>query len=56
MRLDWLEYAWDQIGTVRDTFDVMPEINDEGQIECAEDIVKILRELADVIDRDARQV
>lgn len=52
MKLDWLEYAWAQIETVKDTFDVMPEIGDAEQIECAQDVVKMLRELADVIERD----
>ena len=50
MNIDWLDYAWDQLGTVKDTFDVLPDINDEAQIECAADMVKTLRELADVIE------
>ena len=55
MNIDWLDYAWDQLGTVKDTFDVLPDINDEAQVECATDTVKMLRELADVIERAARQ-
>lgn len=50
MKLDWLDFAWDRVETLKNTFDVLPDINDEAQVECAEDMVKLLRELADVIE------
>lgn len=50
MKLDWLDFAWDRVETLKNTFDVLPDINDEAQVECAEDTVKLLRELADVIE------
>ena len=50
MNLCWLDFACRQIELLKDTLDNLPEVNDEAQIECAADMVKTLRELADVIE------
>lgn len=49
--LDWLDFAWAQMELLKDTFEVLPDIDDESQRECMIDAVKTLRELADVIER-----
>lgn len=49
--LDWLDYAWAKLELLKDTFEVLPDIDDESQRECMIDAVKTLRELADVIER-----
>ena len=51
MKLDWLDFAWSQMELLKDTFEVLPDIDDESQRECMIDAVKTLRELADVIER-----
>ena len=51
MNLDWMEFAWAKLGLLKDTFEVLPDIDDESQRECMIDSVKTLRELADVIER-----
>ena len=50
--LDWLDFAWAQMELLKDTFEVLPDIDDESQRECMIDTVKTLRELADVIERN----
>ena len=50
MNLDWLDFAWAQMELLKDTFEVLPDIDDESQRECMIDAVKTLRELADVIE------
>ena len=50
MRIDWLDYAWAQMELLKDTLEVLPDIDDESQRECCQDAVKTLRELADVIE------
>ena len=50
--LDWLDFAWAQMELLKDTFEVLPDIDDESQRECMIDAVKTLRELADVIERN----
>ena len=52
MNLDWMEFAWAKLGLLKDTFEVLPDIDDESQRECMVDAVKTLRELADVIERN----
>ena len=52
MNLDWMEFAWAKLGLIKDTFEVLPDIDDESQRECMIDTVKTLRELADVIERN----
>ena len=52
MNLDWMEFAWAKLGLLKDTFEVLPDIDDESQRECMIDSVKTLRELADVIERN----
>ena len=50
--LDWLDFAWAQMELLKDTFEVLPDIDGESQRECMIDAVKTLRELADVIERN----
>lgn len=50
MNICWLDFAWGQMELLKDTLDILPDVNDEAQIECAADMVKTLRELADVIE------
>ena len=52
MRIDWLDYAWAQMELLKDTLEVLPDIDNESQLECMVDAVKTLRELADVIERN----
>ena len=52
MNLDWMEFAWAQMELLKDTLEVLPDIDDESQRECMVDAVKTLRELADVIERN----
>ena len=54
MRIDWLDYAWAQMELLKDTLEVLPDIDDESQRECMIDAVKTLRELADVIEKAAK--
>ena len=50
--LDWLDFAWAQMELLKDTFEVLPDIDDESQRECMIDAVKTLRELGEVIERN----
>ena len=52
MKLDWLDFAWAKLELLKDTFEVLPDIDDESQRECMIDSVKTLRELAEVIERN----
>ena len=50
--LDWLDFAWAKLELLKDTFEVLPDIDDESQRECMIDAVKTLRELGEVIERN----
>ena len=54
MRIDWLDYAWAQMELLKDTLEVLPDIDNESQLECCADSIKTLRELAAVIEKAAK--
>lgn len=54
MELEFLEYAWAQMELLKDTLEVLPDIDAESQRECLVDAVKTLRELADVLEKAAK--
>ena len=50
MNLDWLDHAWAQMELLKDILEVITDVDDEAQRECATDAAKTLRELADMIE------